>query len=105
MADALSTTMRVPTPKSRGCSPFAIGYAIVAMNLKRGDPILRTEAAVMATDKEIGMLVKSGAFNLEEVMEESGSKYWYPEAHFLPPNPIYAVKHWELLEKYHVLKR
>lgn len=39
------------------------------MNLKRNDPIFSTAKGLAATEKEIGMLLKSGAFVFEEVME------------------------------------
>lgn len=95
--------MHIPIPKN-GPNPFAKGYAVVTMNLKRNDPVLFTERGREATDKEVNMLVKSGAFNFDEVMEESDAKYWYPDGLFVPLNPIYAMKHWEPPEDFHVLK-
>lgn len=74
------------------------------MNLKRNDPTLQTPEAWAATEKEVNILVKSGAFGFREVLEESDAKYWYPDGLFVPLNPVYAVKHWELPEDFHVLK-
>lgn len=73
-ADALMPTMCVPPPKS-GRGPFAKGYAIVTMDLKRGDPILRTAQAGAATQKEVDMLLKSGAFLFEEVYTLTDSSH------------------------------
>lgn len=95
--------MHVPTPKGGG-NPFASGYALVTMNLKRNDPLLSTAAGIAATEKEVGMLLKSGAFVMEEVMEASEARWLFPDSLFVPLNPIYAVKHWELPEEFHVLK-
>ena len=77
---------------------------MVTQNLSRGDPVWQTPEGRAAVDKELTMLLRSGAFSFDEVMEEEQARALFPEALFVPLNGIMALKHAELPPEFHVLK-
>lgn len=98
----------LPSPKvgsgNGSCSFFARGYCLVTRNVARNNALWASSDAKAAVEKELGMLLRSGAFDFAEVMEEEEARRLYPEGHFVSLDPLLAVKHAEPPEEFHVLK-